>query len=139
MGRPSIFSWSTLAMLTFGQPFFGQAPDNVRELKLRDWKPRSMLVTQVTRVDKPAFPVVDVHNHLGGGADILTPTRVREYLAEIDAAGVRTVVNLDGGWDQRLVAPLTFVARAHFEARHPPDGNRRQNPMNKPGRYANSD
>ncbi len=113
MGRPTLFALSSLAALTFGHPVFGQAPENIRELKLRDWKPRSMLVTKVTRVDKPAFPVVDVHNHLGGGADVLTPDRVREYLAEMDAAGVRTVVNLDGGCDQRLVESLRALDNAH--------------------------
>ena len=41
--------------------------DSIRDLKLRDWQPRSMLKTKVTQVNKPAFPVIDVHNHLGGG------------------------------------------------------------------------
>src|SRR5947209_10855401 len=77
-----------------------QGEDDIKELKLRDWQPRSMLVTRATAVSKPAFPVVDVHNHLGGGKTTLTPERVRRYLAEMDAAGVRTVVNLDGGWGQ---------------------------------------
>ena len=44
-----------------------QTPTNIRELKLRDWQPRSMLVTKTTTVAKAKFPVIDVHNHLGGG------------------------------------------------------------------------
>src|SRR5262249_43909486 len=51
--------------------------DDIRELKLRDWEPRSMLVTKVTEVARPAFPAVDVHNHLGGGKAVLTPRRVQ--------------------------------------------------------------
>ena len=42
-------------------------PDDIRELKLRDWEPKSMMVTKTTILEKPMFPVVDVHNHLGGG------------------------------------------------------------------------
>ncbi|MCA9064226.1 MAG: hypothetical protein KDA96_14245, partial [Planctomycetaceae bacterium] len=42
--------------------------EDIRDLKLRDWQPRSMLKTKVTRVNLPKFPVIDVHNHLGGGS-----------------------------------------------------------------------
>src|SRR6059058_2014684 len=78
-------------------------PGDIRELKLRDWEPRSMMVTKTTVVEKPRFPVIDVHNHLGGGKARLTPQVVKRYLTEMNAAGVRTVVNLDGGWGSRLV------------------------------------
>jgi len=67
------------------------AQEDIRELKLKDWKPRSMLVTKVTEITKPAFPVIDAHNHLGGYRD------VNKCLEEMNAAGVRVVVNLDGG------------------------------------------
>jgi predicted TIM-barrel fold metal-dependent hydrolase len=88
------------------------APD-IRDLKLRDWEPRTMIATRVTRVDRPAFPVVDVHNHLGGGKAFLTPERVNGYLAEMDAAGVRATVNLDGGWGERLKETLDALDNAH--------------------------
>jgi predicted TIM-barrel fold metal-dependent hydrolase len=88
------------------------AQDDIRELKLRDWEPRSMLVTRATVVESPRFPVIDIHNHLGGGKD-LTPERIRQYLTEMDEAGVRTVVNLDGGWDGRLRETLAALDQAH--------------------------
>src|SRR5438309_7403317 len=88
-------------------------PENIRDLKLRDWQPRSMMMTKTTIVEKPMFPVVDVHNHLGGGKDRLTPETVKRYLTEMDAAGVRTVVNLDGGWDDRLRETLAALDEAH--------------------------
>src|SRR5437588_9531926 len=86
---------------------------NIRDLKLRDWQPRSMMVTKETRVEKPAFPVIDIHNHLGGGTGWLTPERVRGYLAEMDAAGVKTVIDLDGGWDDHLKETLAALDKAH--------------------------
>ncbi|MFC1605200.1 amidohydrolase family protein, partial [Planctomycetota bacterium] len=92
---------------------FSQPDGDIRELKLRDWQPRSMLKTNQSEVEKPAYPVIDVHNHLGGGKDRLTPERVKHYLAEMDAAGVRTVVNLDGGSGQRLKETLTVLDEAH--------------------------
>ena len=91
---------------------FAQQVDDIRELKLRDWEPRSMLKTTQSEVEKPAYPVIDVHNHLGGGKDRLTPERVKQYLAELDAAGVRTVVNLDGGWGRREAKRLEESFRA---------------------------
>jgi len=92
---------------------FTQPAGDIRELKLRDWQPRSMLKTRQSEVEKPAYPVIDVHNHLGGGKDRLTPERVKHYLAEMDAAGVRTVVNLDGGWGRRLDETLAALDKAH--------------------------
>jgi predicted TIM-barrel fold metal-dependent hydrolase len=89
------------------------ADEDIRQLKLRDWQPRSMLKTPVTRVNLPKFPAIDVHNHLGGGAATLTPQRVEGYLEEMDAAGVKTVVNLDGGWDRRLTETLAALDNAH--------------------------
>ena len=87
--------------------------DDIKELKLRDWEPKSMLVTKSTVLETPRFPVIDIHNHLGGGKSTLTPERVARYLAEMDAAGVRTVVNLDGGWDQNLKDTIAALDQTH--------------------------
>ena len=87
-------------------------PSDIRELKLKDWAPKSALVTKVTNVDKPMFPVIDDHNHLGTGKE-LTPERVAHYLAEMDAAGVKTVVDLDGMWGNDLKETLDALDNAH--------------------------
>lgn len=90
-----------------------QPPADIRELKLKDWAPRPMLVVKETTVDKPRFPAIDVHNHLGGGKQFLTPERVASYLTEMNEAGVRTVVNLDGYWGERLKETLAALDEAH--------------------------
>ena len=92
---------------------FSQEKEDIKDLKVRDWQPRSMLITKTTEVAKPAFPVIDVHNHLGGGKRILARERVRHYVAEMDAAGVRTVVNLDGGWGERLRESIAALDNAY--------------------------
>jgi predicted TIM-barrel fold metal-dependent hydrolase len=102
----------TTVMLAFPARFLA-AQDDIRELKLRDWEPRPMLVTRSTVVETPRFPVIDIHNHLGGGREFLTPERVERYLNEMNEAGVRTVVNLDGGWDERLKETIAALDRAH--------------------------
>lgn len=117
------------------------AADDIRELKLRDWQPRSMMVTKTTIVEQPMFPVIDVHNHLGSVGDALlmdlkhhlgsvggvgddklmqfkqrstlTPERVNKYLTEMDQSGVRLVVNLDGGWGESLQATIRLLEGTH--------------------------
>ena len=86
---------------------------DIRNLRLRDWQPKSMLKTKVTRVQLPKYPVFDVHNHLGGGARTLTKKRVDQYIREMNDAGVRTVVNLDGGWDTKLRETVDALDNAH--------------------------
>jgi predicted TIM-barrel fold metal-dependent hydrolase len=109
-----VFVGLILAVIaSFNSLGFAQPAGDIRELKLRDWQPRSMLKTTQSEVEKPAYPVIDVHNHLGGGKDRLTPERVKNYLAEMDAAGIRTVVNLDGGWGRRLDETLAALDEAH--------------------------
>ena len=66
---------------------------------LEDFRPKSQLVTKTTFIEKPRFPVIDAHNHLGepfGGGWDKKP--LRELLDLLDEAGVMHYVDLDGGW-----------------------------------------
>jgi predicted TIM-barrel fold metal-dependent hydrolase len=108
-----LFSLGMLILVVTTGSKTAQHATDIKDLKLADWEPRSMLVTKVTIVENAAYPVIDVHNHLGGGKDLLTKERVARYLAEMNAAGVRTVVNLDGGWDARLLETLQALDQAH--------------------------
>jgi predicted TIM-barrel fold metal-dependent hydrolase len=110
--KPAVLVFLTLVLLAGLAPA-ADPPADIRQLKLRDWEPRSMMVTRTTIVEKPMFPVVDIHNHLGGGKAFLTPERVRRYLTEMNEAGVRTVVNLDGGWGDQLSDTLQALDQAH--------------------------
>jgi predicted TIM-barrel fold metal-dependent hydrolase len=111
-----LVTWAVLVPLT-GTGGTAQTqpanPTDIRELKLRDWEPKSMMVTKTTVVEKPLYPVIDVHNHLGGGKARLTPETVNRYLGVMDDVGVRTVVNLDGGWGDRLKETLAALDEAH--------------------------
>jgi predicted TIM-barrel fold metal-dependent hydrolase len=78
------------------------------DLALRAFAPAATLTTPATLVEHPRFPVVDAHNHLGEllpGASFAGnwPRRpVEELVAELDRSGVRAVVDLDGGFGERL-------------------------------------
>jgi uncharacterized protein len=60
------------------------------ELRLVDWEPKSMLVVKETRIEKPRFPVIDIHNHL---RDL---DKAEYYLQQMDEAGVWICIGLDG-------------------------------------------
>lgn len=73
-------------------------------MKLSDYKPRPKLVTKTTTITQPRFDVIDAHNHLGedfGGGWDRRPAG--ELLAVMDAARVRLLVDLDGGWGEPLL------------------------------------
>src|SRR5687768_6820184 len=86
---------------------------DIRELKLKDWQPKTMMVTKVTKVAKAKYPAIDVHNHLGDGPQWLGKERVDAHLKVMDDTGVRTVVNLDGNWQGNLSYTLDALDNAH--------------------------
>ncbi len=73
-------------------------------LALDEFAPRSELVVPVTPLTGPCTPVIDAHSHLGGefgGGWDRRP--VAELLDVLDAAGVRCLVDLDGGWGEGVL------------------------------------
>ncbi len=106
-------SLALFSILCFAAPAIAQEKPDIRDLKLRDWQPRSMMVTKTTLVEKPMYAVIDIHNHLGSGKKFLTPQRVEHYLKEMNEAGARSVVNLDGGWDDTLKETIAALDQAH--------------------------
>jgi predicted TIM-barrel fold metal-dependent hydrolase len=73
-------------------------------MELAAFIPRSKLVTRITLVERPRFPAIDAHNHLGeafGGGWDKRP--LPELLAQLDAAGIVRYVDLDGGWGEQIL------------------------------------
>jgi predicted TIM-barrel fold metal-dependent hydrolase len=73
-------------------------------MNLNDYKPKSKLVHPESFPERPRYPVIDAHNHLGetfGGGWDQRPTQ--ELLAVLDEAGVEMLVDLDGGWGEELL------------------------------------
>ncbi len=69
-----------------------------------DYIPHSKLIVKETMIRKPRYPVIDVHNHLGGEFGKGWIDRpIDELLAAMDEAGVEKVVDLDGGWGEPIL------------------------------------
>jgi predicted TIM-barrel fold metal-dependent hydrolase len=72
-------------------------------LRLADFRPRSMLRVPEHPVDRPRFPVIDAHNHLGSPFAGDWPERTpAELEAVLDDAGIEAIVDLDGGQGDAL-------------------------------------
>jgi predicted TIM-barrel fold metal-dependent hydrolase len=73
-------------------------------MQLENYRPQPKLVTRTTLVDRPRFPVIDAHNHLGdafGGGWDKKP--LSQLLDILDEAGVIQYVDLDGGWGEDIL------------------------------------
>lgn len=94
------------------------APDlaELRRTRLTDWRPEAMLRVPETAIDRPAAPVIDVHNHLGRW---LHPTHEwaiadpRDLVTLMDDVAVECIVNLDGRWGAELSENLDRYDRAY--------------------------
>jgi len=75
----------------------------IAELRLADFRPRSQLRVPRHLVPRPRHPAVDAHNHLGTAFGGDWPGRTAsELAATLDAAGIESLVDLDGGWGETL-------------------------------------
>lgn len=86
------------------------SPRKKLDLLLSEFEPRSMMHTAVNEIDKPRFPVIDAHNHLGDAfltwSDDWLERPVSELIATMDESGVQAMIDLDGRWGDRLQAEL---------------------------------
>jgi predicted TIM-barrel fold metal-dependent hydrolase len=92
----------------------------LRELRLRDWRPVPRAVAPAHPVERARFPAIDAHNHLGrwlsgwiGRPGEWTVPDVGALLALMEACNVVAIVNLDGRFGEELEANLARYDRAH--------------------------
>jgi predicted TIM-barrel fold metal-dependent hydrolase len=86
----------------------------LHDLPLRDFHPVPTVRRELTELpERPPFPIVDAHNHLGRWlTGAWSVPDVGGLLAAMDAWGVETIVNLDGMWGDELDANLDRYDRA---------------------------
>ncbi len=88
------------------------------ELTLPEYAPRPMLTVPVNKPIRPRFDAIDAHNHLGGGvfggSESFPRWPVDKLLNLMNEVAVRMIVDLDGGWGDRLREEI-----AHYQEPHP--------------------
>ena len=84
------------------------------DMRLVDYRPVRRLRVPEHRVERPRFPVVDAHNHLGPGFSGGWDKRpVAELLAALDEAGVETVIDHDVEQRVGLAERIARYGRQH--------------------------
>ena len=73
-----------------------------QDLLLSQYKPKPALVTKVTEIKQPKFPVIDAHNHLEVIGKYWLEHPVSELIDVLDQSNVEAIVDLDGGWGQDM-------------------------------------
>ena len=68
------------------------------QMDIRDYDPKSTLVVPQHNVTRAKFPFVDVHHH----PRVQTPADVDQLVKDMDGINLRILVNLSGGWGERL-------------------------------------
>ena len=81
------------------------------DLRLRDFKPRSMLRVPAHEVERARFPAIDVHNHVNDARADDPPLDPGALVAMMDRCNVRTIVILTGGWGERLQAVVERMVK----------------------------
>lgn len=96
--------------MTETRPNRCQAPE-LPPPSILDYRPRNTLVRTETLVPKAKYPVVDIHSHTGP-----TPETIDRLVSEMDAMGLRVLVNLSGGSDPAAVKQKVDFIRSSKHA-----------------------
>ena len=78
-----------------------------------DYRPRSTLVAAEHLVPRARYPVIDIHSHTGP-----SPDTIERLIGEMDAMGLRVLVNLSGGSDPAAVKQkVDFIRGSKYSGR----------------------
>lgn len=83
------------------------------DLLLRDYAPRSTLVTEEHIIEKPRLPAVDAHSHHGSWFREGGVQDMGRLVEMMDACGIRAIVDLSGGWGDDLRQSLATADEAY--------------------------
>jgi predicted TIM-barrel fold metal-dependent hydrolase len=83
------FIFTSILLTSFLSPvLYGQtAPDDI---KLKDYRPKSIYKIPVSRIEKAKYPVIDIHSH----PYARTEAQLAEWVKVMDAAGIQKTVIL---------------------------------------------
>ena len=96
-----------------GRPGEGRAPE-FPPPTIVDYKPRTTLKVAEHKVPKAKFPVVDIHSHQ---PTPITPEQFDKVVQGMDANNLRVLINLSGGYGDRLRQGLDAIAKSPHKDR----------------------
>lgn len=97
-------------------------------MSIEEYKPKSTLVVPEHIVTKAKYPFIDVHNHQGR----LDRAKVQELVKDMDRINMRIMVNLSGGYGERLKETVRAM-KAEYPNRFAVFANIDFNGIDEPG------
>jgi uncharacterized protein len=95
------------------RPAQGREPE-LKPPTIREYHPKSQLVTPEHPVPRAKFPVIDIHSHQS------TPISNAEFgrvVQGMDANNLRVLVNLSGSWGERLRQGIAAIKKSSYADR----------------------
>ena len=81
---------------------------------IREYKPRSTLVTPQHLVSRAKFPVIDIHSH---HPTPISPEQYEKVVKAMDQLNIRLIINLSGRWGERLRNGLAVIKNSPYPDR----------------------
>ena len=91
-----------------GRPGEGRTPE-FPPPSIIDYKPRTTLKVAEHKVPKAKFPVIDIHSHQ---PTPITPEQFDKVVQGMDANNLRVLINLSGGYGERMRQGLDALAKS---------------------------
>ncbi len=79
-------------------------------MAIEEYDPRSTLVVPQHILTRAKYPFIDVHNHQRGE---MSPERLEALLRDMDSLNMRVMVNLSGGYGERLQRTVAATKSRH--------------------------
>ena len=113
----------------FGLSAYAQAPQTPGQIRprpaegrqpewpapnIREYKPRSTLVTPQHLVPRAKFPVIDIHSH---HPTPISPEQYEKVVKAMDQLNIRLIINLSGSWGENLRRGLDVIKNSPYPDR----------------------
>ncbi len=85
----------------------------MKDMLLREYRPKSEAVTSAHHYDKPRFEVIDIHTHMGKlllGPDYDVQYGTSQFIERLKSVGVTRLCNMDGFWGDEFDRMLRKTA-----------------------------
>jgi predicted TIM-barrel fold metal-dependent hydrolase len=113
----SLLGWRSLQAQAPGQlrprPAEGRQPD-LPLPNIREYKPKSTLVVPEHPLPRAKFPVVDIHSHHPAP---ISQEMYKQVVTAMDQQNIQVIVNLSGGWGDRLRQGLDAIKNSPYPDR----------------------
>jgi predicted TIM-barrel fold metal-dependent hydrolase len=86
-----------------------QPPPAKETISLEEYSPKSSLITPENPRSRAKYPFVDIHNHQRFPME---PDRLKRLLEDMDSINLQLMVNLSGGYGDRLKNAVDFASTA---------------------------